>query len=77
MLNGIDITILEVAGIIQLIPDEMLPESMLPDPTFATRNPYGTAALALRQAPRKMRLISRQRVGKSASCSGKVHTAWM
>jgi hypothetical protein len=53
MLHRIDVTILDVAGIIDLIPDQMFPEPPLPDATLVTRSAHGADALMLRQLPRE------------------------
>ena len=45
VLERIDMAVFDMAGIISLVADRVLPEPALPDAAFAARNAYGTQPL--------------------------------
>jgi hypothetical protein len=56
MLHRVDIAIFDMAGIVGLVTDQMLPEAPLPDATFVSSQANGIEPLALRQRPREAAL---------------------
>ena len=62
--HWIDVTILNVAGIVRLIPDEVFPKSSLPDTALPTRPTCAAHALLLRQRLCKARLDQPPAQGK-------------
>ena len=77
MLHRIDVTIFDVADIIRLVPDKMLPKPPLPDAALVARLRTSLIRSCFGNACANRDLINRQRSEKSASPGGNVHTAWI
>jgi hypothetical protein len=75
VLERIDITIFDVARVVGLIADQMLPEPPLPDAAFVACDTNGAEVLPFGSARANRVLISRQRVEKSRSSGGSCQTA--
>ena len=75
VLERVDITIFDVARIIGLVPDQMLPETALPDSAFVAREANGAGRSCFGSALANRVLISRQRVEKSQSSGGSFQIA--
>ena len=75
MFHGVDVAIFDVAAIVVIVSDQVFPETPLPD----ARSPRARRTLRRRSvagiALEKTILISRQRVEKSVSPSGRVQIA--
>ena len=56
VLERIDIAVFDVARIISLVTNQVLPEPPLPNAAFVARNANGTALLPLWQCPRETAL---------------------
>src|ERR1700704_410911 len=75
VLERIYVTIFDMARIISLIADQMLPKSALPDAAFVASDAHGAEPLSLGNARAKRFLISRQCVEKSQSPGGRFQIA--
>jgi hypothetical protein len=74
-LERVDVAVFDVAPIVGLVADQVLPEPPLPDAAFVACDADGAEPLLLRQRPREPLLISRQRVEKSLSPGGSCQIA--
>jgi hypothetical protein len=66
VLDGVDIAIFNMARVVGLIADQVLPETALPDPSFSARNPDRGEPFAFGQRPREARLdqsLTRREIG--------------
>jgi hypothetical protein len=75
MFHGVDVAIFDVAAIAVIVPDQMPPETALPDAPFTARPTNSASPLGRRHRLGEDDLISRQRVEKSVSPSGRVQIA--
>src|SRR5262245_28640165 len=55
MLDGIDVAVLDVTSIVRLVPDQVLPKSTLPYPTFPASMLHARQSLELGYRTRKPR----------------------
>lgn len=74
VLEGVNPAILDVARIVDIVSDQVLPETALPDAALVARDTNGAASRLGRVFAKRL-LMSRQRVEKSLSPGGSVKTA--
>ena len=76
VLDGIVIAIFDVAGVVGLVTDQMLPEPALPDAAFVPRRTDNAQPLIRWECLANRVLISLQRTEKLASSGGSFQIAW-
>ena len=75
VLDRVDVAILDVAGVVGVVSDQVLPKTALPAAALASHLPHAAQLLVLGIERANRDLINRQRIEKSASPGGSVHTA--